>query len=473
MLKTRLIAPYQHEGVKWLVERELARTYPGGFLCDEMGLGKTVQLIATMLANPKPRTLVVVPKSLVSQWHDEIRRFTSFSVCVFDGPSRVLEDADVTVAPYSVLAPRNGSPITPLHKTRWGRVVMDEGHEIRNPKSKTHIAARALHAHVRWIVSGTPVMNAMRDFVALCGFLGIDKRNVQAQPSDYRAKYVLRRTKADVAEFNARLALPPCDFENVELEMYPEEQELYEEVYQNAREVVSSVLGAENQGMHQMAILEALLRARQVMIWPQMYYDGVAIQREETPELWKGRSRKLERLLEMVASHPKEKALVFCSFVGEMDEIEKRLYDQGVPTWRIDGSVSKDDRETRLREFKRGPENAVFIIQIKAGGVGLNLQEATRVYITAPSWNPATELQAIGRAHRQGQTSKVVVRRLIYVGRDGPEPLPSVEQSIMGMQADKAAITAQLLNDPRLLAQVPNVTKTKLNIYAVKKIFAL
>ena len=115
----------------------------------------------------------------------------------------------------------------------------------------------------------------------------------------------------------------------------------------------------------------------------------------------------------------------------------------------------------------------MFLIQIKAGGVGLNLQEATRVYITSPSWNPATELQAIGRVHRQGQTSKVVVRRLIYTGRDGPEPLPSVEQSIMDMQAGKAAITAELLNDPRLLEQVPNATKTKLNIYAVKKIFSL
>ena len=474
LLKTRLISPYQHDGVKWLVNRENALDYPGGFLCDEMGLGKTVQMLATMCVNIHiKKTLIVVPKSLVSQWRDEIHKFTSFSVCLFDGPARVLEEADIVVAPYSVLAPRNGNPVTPLHQVRWGRVVLDEGHEIRNRKSKTHIAARALQAGVRWIVSGTPVMNAMRDFVALCGFLGIDSRNVQAQPGDYRAKYVLRRTKADVAAFNKRLELPPCDFQNIELDMYPEEQELYEEVYDRARGMVNSILQSENSGMFQMQILEALLRTRQVMIWPQLYNDGIAAQEEKVPELWTGRSRKLERLLELIASHPKERALVFCNFMGEMDEIEKRLYNQGVPTWRIDGSVEKGQREARLRDFKTGPENAVFLIQIKAGGVGLNLQEATRVYITSPSWNPATELQAIGRVHRQGQTSKVVVRRLIYVGRDGAEPLPSVEQSIMDMQAGKAAITAELLNDPRLLEQVPNMTKTKLNIYAVKKIFSL
>jgi SNF2 family DNA or RNA helicase len=115
----------------------------------------------------------------------------------------------------------------------------------------------------------------------------------------------------------------------------------------------------------------------------------------------------------------------------------------------------------------------VFLIQIKAGGVGLNLQEATRVYITCPAWNPATELQAIGRAHRTGQTQKVVVRRLIYMGEDGVEPLPSVEQSIMQLQEGKAKVCAEVLNDPKLETQVPNVTRTKITIHALRKIFAV
>jgi SNF2 family DNA or RNA helicase len=135
--------------------------------------------------------------------------------------------------------------------------------------------------------------------------------------------------------------------------------------------------------------------------------------------------------------------------------------------------VSKEQRDERIQGFKRGPKNSVFIIQIKAGGVGLNLQEATRVYITCPAWNPATELQAIGRAHRTGQTQKVVVRRLIYMGEDGAEPLPSVEQSIMQLQEGKAKVCAEVLNDPRLETQVPNVTRTKITIHTLRKIFAV
>ena len=177
LLKTRLISPYQHEGVKWLVARETAELNPGGFLCDEMGLGKTVQLIATMLINPKPRTLVIVPKSVVGQWCDELTRFApSLSVGTFDGPKRTLAYGalpNVTVAPYSVLAERKGGARCALLGVRWDRVILDEGHEIRNRKSKTHVASLELRAPIRWVVSGTPIFNSIRDFVALCAFVGI------------------------------------------------------------------------------------------------------------------------------------------------------------------------------------------------------------------------------------------------------------------------------------------------------------
>jgi SNF2 family DNA or RNA helicase len=232
------------------------------------------------------------------------------------------------------------------------------------------------------------------------------------------------------------------------------------------------VLNADNANMYQMALLEALLRVRQAMIWPQMYLDGVAKQMDSDPERWTGRSKKFEALMEMASEHPSEKTLIFTQFMGEMDELQERFTAQGVPVFRIDGSVSKEARDGRISEFKKCPaaRGPVFLIQIKAGGVGLNLQEATRVYITAPSWNPATELQAIGRAHRTGQTSKVVVRRLIYVGRDA---LPSVEQSIMQLQEGKAKVCAEILNDPRVMGALPNASKTKVNIHTLKKIFAV
>ena len=486
MLKTRLISPYQHEGLRWLVGRETASVYPGGFLCDEMGLGKTVQLIATMLVNPKPRTLIVVPKSIVGQWCSEIGRFApSLKVHAFDGAKRALPAAlpDVVVAPYSVLPQRPGAPACPLLAIEWDRVILDEGHEIRNRKSKSHIACNALQAPIRWVVTGTPVFNSIKDFVALCAFVGIPRGHVQGFTDDIRKNYVLRRTKDDVAKHNKRLELPPCDFQNLELDMYPEERDLYELVFSRGQAIVKHIFKTGTQNLHQMELLECLLRTRQVMSWPQLYLDGVAIKEESDPEPWLGRSKKMETLMELIATHPNEKSLIFTQFMGEMDEIQERLHELDIPTFRIDGSVLKEAREARIAGWKKGPKNAVFIIQIKAGGVGLNLQEATRVYITCPAWNPATELQAIGRAHRTGQTQKVVVRRLIYCGEEAKGPigadgqptggLPSVEQSIMHLQEGKAKVCAEVLNDPRLETQVPNVTKTKINIQTLRKIFAV
>lgn len=473
MLKTRLISPYQHEGVTWLLRREMAPQFPGGFLCDEMGLGKTVQLIATMLANPKPRTLIIVPKSIVGQWVSEIARFgPSLTTFAFDGANRRLPDvlptSAVVIAPYSVLPHRPGAPQCPLLAYQWDRVILDEGHEIRNQKSKSHIACRALKAPIRWVVSGTPVFNSIKDFVALCGWVGIPRNVVQGYTADVRAKYVLRRTKDDVARHNERLRLPPCDFQNLELEMYPEEKELYGAVFEKARGIVSHIFKTGNAALHQMELLECLLRVRQVMTWPQLYIDGIALKEDADPELWTGRSRKMETLMENIQEHPGEKALVFTQFMGEADEIQQRLHDAKIPTFRIDGSVLKEARDTAIASFKKGPPNSVFIIQIKAGGVGLNLQEATRVYVTTPSWNPATELQAIGRSHRTGQTQKVVVRRLVYVGS---ETLPSVEQSIMQLQEGKAKVCAEILNDVRIETAVPNVSRNKINVQTLKKIF--
>ena len=481
MLKTRLISPYQHDGVRWLVARELAQTYPGGFLCDEMGLGKTVQMLGTMLVNPKPRTLIVVPKSIVGQWCAEIKRFApSLTVRAFDGAKRVVPDPlpNVVVAPYSVMAARRDAPPCPLLAIQWDRVILDEGHEIRTPRSKTHKACLELKAPIRWIVTGTPVFNSMKDFVALCRFLGMDRNVVQGYTDRIRETFVLRRTKADVAEHNARLALPPCDFENLELEMYPEEKDLYRDVFDTSHEIVRQIFKTGTAHLHQMELLECLLRVRQVMTWPQLYLDGMAIKNEAEPEPWLGRSRKMETLIETIKTHPKEKTLVFTQFMGEMDEIQRRLAAEGIPSLRIDGGVSKDQREARITEFKKAASDPapVFVIQIKAGGVGLNLQEATRVYITCPAWNPATELQAIGRAHRTGQTRKVTVRRLIYVGDEGGAtrpPLPSVEQSIMQLQEGKARVSAEVLNDPRLMTQVPNAPRTKINIQTLAKIFAV
>ena len=477
-LKGRLIAPYQREGVTWMLWRELQKDSPikGGFLCDEMGLGKTVQIISTILGNPGKKTLVVVPKSIVTQWKDEIEKFApDLKVFMHDGPTRStdakdFEPFDVVIAPYSVMVTKGKPKGTPtmMHAIKWGRIVLDEGHEIRNVSSKLNASIKTLQSKIRWVISGTPVYNSIKDFVALCGFLGIPQNMVQGMQLKIKETFVMRRTKQDVAEFNKRLELPPCDFQNVEIEMLPEELALYEQVFEESRETIKELFAnADNVGMHSMHILECFLRTRQAMIYPQLYYDGMAKKNEEVPEEWDSPSKKMDTLLELIESHPKEKSLVFCQFMGEMNHIETMLDDRGIETFRIDGSVERDARTMRIKEFKESKKGCVFLIQIKAGGQGLNLQEATRVYITSPSWNPATEMQAIARSHRTGQTQRVVVRKLVY---KGTEELPSIEETMMALQNHKATVCAEVLNDPRLATQIP-VASNNVSIKDIKKIF--
>jgi len=466
-LNGRLFAPYQREGVLWMLTMEGQKSGPkGGFLCDEMGLGKTVQLVTTMLGNPKPRTLIILPKSIITQWAEEINRFApNLTINIFDGPDRRIKEADVTLAPYTLLTTKEGT--TPLHMVQWDRVILDEAHEIRNKKSKLFKSVCRLQTQIKWIVTGTPVFNSMEDFVSLCTFLGLSKVVVQGMTSKIKDIYILRRTKEDLAKINERLRLPPCQFENVELEMFPDEKQLYEIVFLEAQDTIREAFRhAQSLNAKNMVILECLLRARQAMIWPQMYLDGVAKQNETQAEKWVGRSNKMETLFRMINGHPDEKTLIFCQFRGEMNYIQSQLKS---PVFRIDGSVPKEERVKQIEGFKKAAPGAIFIIQIKSGGQGLNLQEATRVYITAPSWNPATELQAIGRSHRTGQTKPVYVKKLVY---KECSRFVSVEEEMMALQGHKSIVCSKVLNDERIENQIPvNRTSDKISILDIKKIF--
>lgn len=252
----------------------------------------------------------------------------------------------------------------------------------------------------------------------------------------------------------------PLSFSNVELEMHPEEEQLYQEAYLAGQGFIREAGTSANS----MEILECLLRIRQVMVWPQLYLDGMAVKHGTDPVAYTGRSRKHEFLVESIASHPDEKSLVFTQFTGETDRIQELLVGRGVPVFRLDGNVDTNERVERIAAFKHAAPNAVFLIQIRAGGVGLNLQEASRVYITAPAWNPATELQAIGRSHRTGQSRPVIVRKLLY--KDISDQLPSIEEAIVNLQLSKSKVCADVLGDRKLELQVPGVVSMKLRTIA-------
>ena len=447
-----------------MLEREHSSMGPkGGFLCDEMGLGKTAQLVTVIKRNKTGPTLVVVPKSIVTQWKNEIHKFApELSVFVYDGIKRTRDASefqrhDVTVCPYSLL-----TEDTPLvHRIEWGRVILDEAHEIRNRRSKRFKSAMKIESTYRWVVTGTPVFNEVDDFVSLCAFIGIGRVDVQCNLETIREKFIIRRTKN-------KDSIPECHFENVELEMYPEEKTLYAQAFSEAQEMIREMMKRAkahgNSTMYNMDILEQFLRARQVMAWPQLYIDGMAKKLDEEMNAWTGRSKKMETLFESIAQHPDEKTLIFCQFKGEMNYIQEKLT---CPVFRIDGTCSKERRESQLAEFNRAPQNSVFLIQVKAGGQGLNIQSASRVYITSPSWNPGTELQAIGRCHRTGQKREVYVKKLIY---KGDEKYPSVDESIVALQVTKSMEYARVLGDERLKTQLPGKSES-LSISEIRNIF--
>ena len=447
-----------------MLEREHSSVGPkGGFLCDEMGLGKTAQLVTVIKRNKTGPTLVVVPKSIVTQWKNEIHKFApELSVFVYDGIKRTRDASefqrhDVTVCPYSLLT--EDAPL--VHRIEWGRVILDEAHEIRNRRSKRFKSAMQIGATYKWVVTGTPVFNDVRDFVSLCTFIGIDRVDVQCNLETIREKFIIRRTKN-------KDSIPECHFENVELEMYPEEKTLYAQAFSEAQEMIREMMKRAkahgNSTMYNMDILEQFLRARQVMAWPQLYIDGMAKKMDEEMNEWNGRSKKMETLFEMIEQHPDEKTLIFCQFKGEMNYIQEKLT---CPVFRIDGTCSKERRESQLAEFNRAPQNSVFLIQVKAGGQGLNIQSASRVYITSPSWNPGTELQAIGRCHRTGQKREVYVKKLIY---KGDEKYPSVDESIVALQVRKSLEYAEVLGDDRLKTQLPGKSEG-LSISEIRNIF--
>jgi SNF2 family DNA or RNA helicase len=450
-LKASLFGPYQREGVKWLVTHEYS-DIKGGFLCDEMGLGKTIQMIATMCYNPLPNTLIIVPNSLVHQWIDEVKKFSNLTVSILTG----VPTTQVSITTYSRFVKK--SLLLPIiHSQKWDRVIMDEGHEVRNAKSQRFRNISDIKKDITWVLSGTPVYNSERDFRALTHL--ITEKNYD---DIKREDIVLRRTKADVEEFNENLRLPECIFENIELERYPEEEYVNTMVYDKYMGLLNE---ADDMAVN-MIMLEGLLRLRQIGIHPKIFLDAVYPVDHPKREYNAG-SCKLDTLTRLIGEHPDEKTLIFTQFRAEMDIIKSMLPDRQV--FMLDGRIDQGDRKNTIENFNKADAGAVFIIQIKTGGQGLNLQEATRIYITSPSWNPATELQAIGRSHRTGQKKTVVVKKLVYVKTE--DNSPSIEESIVELQDQKSIVCAKVLNDTRLLSKIPKMRNPDM-IKALRHFFA-
>lgn len=474
-MATLTITPHEHQqkGITWMLAKELTETIKGGILADEVGLGKTIQSIGIICKNPVPNTLILVPKSLVNQWHYEINKFSSnikVHICE-DKQVPSLDPTQVNVVISSITQIYGRFPkgsamgekykLTQFHTTMWDRLIIDEAHSIKNRKSKLHRACLDLKTRYSWLLTATPIMNRMTDFVNLMGFFGYTQIECQTKKMEIANKMILRRTKEQVKHSDVSLDLPKLETTICEVDFQTkEERDLYCEVFNRMKAEIKE-LKRDRENNNVMEALERLLRIRQISIHPQLYYDGMGKKNKHEPEQYTGNSTKLETLVELLKEKPSdEKAIVFCQFIKEMKIYEKRLENEGYNTLMINGSLTLEERTSRIAEFKTDKTKTIILIQINTGGCGLNLQEANWVYITAPTWNPCMEYQAIGRAHRSGQTKPVNVKKIVLNGEETSE-FSYVEASIVALQEDKQKIVREILADDSLDEGVKSVRVQK------------
>jgi SNF2 family DNA or RNA helicase len=390
-----------------------------------MGLGKTIQVIYTMKVNKVPNTIIIVPNSLVSQWESELKKF----------------DVSATITTYSKFVKENE-----YMSKYWDRVVLDEAHDIRTQSSKRFQNICKIPSRIRWVITGTPVYNKESDYRSLKNFV-LQKRVCIA-----RRDILLRRTKDDVG-----YELPQLHVDIVELEMNKDEWSEYTEYFEECTE----------KSLDGFKYLSALLKLRQLSIHPRLCNTTYA-----------GRSNKIDEMIRDIKRHPCEKSIIFCQFHKEMDIITEELV--GYTVLRLDGNVPTDERQDMVDFFNESRRKSgkpfdemcpapVFIIQIKTGGQGLNLQQATRIYITSPAWNPATELQAIARAHRTGQTRDVYVKKYIYTSLSAD--VNSFDEAVILLHNDKNNVCADILDDVRIKSQIP-VNLKNIAAQAIRKIFS-
>jgi SNF2 family DNA or RNA helicase len=449
-----VLRPYQKQGVYWM--HFLAENGLGGILADEMGLGKTVQALA-LLGTIKGRKLVVAPSSLLTNWQREAERFLPGArVLVLSGAqrhekfAREWAAADLVITSYPLLR----LDAERLCAEKFAAVILDEAQHIKNPDSQAAQAAYRLRAERRFVLTGTPVENAVRDVWSLLhflmpGYLGTraDFKERYEQPvsqepggSEHRrmiqrlAPFVLRRTKKAVAP-----ELPDKIEQVVWCELSGAQREAYTKLVDLSRREVSKAEGLKNQGQARMLMLTALLRLRQACNDLRLLGEGFAGGLEADAVKDSGKLEALEELLRE-ALDGEHRVLLFSQFSSMLDLLQAWLEERGIAFCRLDGSTR--DRSAQVDRFQTGTV-PVFLISLKAGGVGLNLTAADTVVHFDPWWNPAVEAQATDRAHRIGQKSMVTSYKFITRG--------TVEEKILQLQQRKRSLLEALVESEQPL----------------------
>ena len=438
------LRPYQRAGYNWL--RFLNEYKLGGCLADDMGLGKTVQTL-TMLQAEKDAgagtTLLIMPTSLIYNWEMEANKFTpELRILNYTGTLRNkdikrFENYDLILTSYGITR----LDVELLQQFYFNYVILDESQVIKNPTSNIAKAVRELKSRHKLVLTGTPIENTTMDLWSQMSFINpgilgtqtyfrnefqypIEKKNDEGRSKKLHAvikPFILRRHKSQVA------TELPEKVENIQYcSMSTDQEKRYEEVKTHYREKIFKLIDQEGLGNSRFMILEGLTKLRQIANHPRMVEQG-----------YTGDSGKLEDVTYMLENAVAEghKVLIFSQFVKHLELVRQYLKTHKIDFAYLDGSST--DRKEQVERFNREPNLKVFLISIKAGGLGLNLTEADYVFILDPWWNPAVEAQAVDRAHRIGQKKKVFTYK--FITRN------TVEEKILMLQKRKLKLTTELI----------------------------
>ena len=445
-----ILRPYQVHGFHWL--NYLHEVKWGGILADDMGLGKTIEALSFLhhykQTHGKLNAIVVCPTTLMFNWENEIKKFTpDLTYHIHHGGDRArnkiaLNEYNVIITTYGTLR----SDIKLLIEIPFDYVVLDESQAIKNPASKVTRAACLLQSKHRLCMSGTPLQNNTFDIFAQMNFLNpgmlgsmeffrqefavpIDKFGEQDRKDHLRKllfPFILRRTKEQVAK-----DLPEKTETILFCEMEDEQRKVYDAYRNDYRDKILGTIESQGIQKSQLTILQGLMKLRQIC-------DSPAILNET--DKYPNHSIKLDELArEITENIGDHKALIFSQFLGMLALIKNKLKELDVKFEYFDGSTSAQERERAIQSFQNNEECRIFLISLKAGGVGLNLTAADYVYIVDPWWNPAVEQQAIDRTHRIGQTKNIFAYRMIC--KD------TIEDKILQLQDKKRVLAKDLITD--------------------------
>ncbi len=443
---------YQRDGFRWLAY--LWQTGLGGILADDMGLGKTLQalaLVAHARAHGAGPFLVVAPTSVVATWAGEAATFTpGLEVrTVTESQARrgttvaeVREGADVVVTSYTLFRLEQEA----YADAAWGGLVLDEAQTVKNHHGKTYQAVRRIDVPFRLAVTGTPMENRLMELWSLLSIVApglypwpqrflelvanpVERLGDRAVLDRFRQRvrpFLLRRTKETVAA-----DLPAKQEQVLDVTLTPRHRAVYETHLQRERQAVLGLV--DDFERHRIAIFRSLTRLRQLSLDAALVdeaYAGIGSAKVDV---------LVDHLLELAAEG--HRALVFSQFTTFLRRVRERLAAEGIGSSYLDGRTRR--RADVVEGFRSG-DDPVFLISLKAGGVGLTLVEADYVFVLDPWWNPAVEAQAVDRTHRIGQRRQVFVYRLVATD--------TIEEKVMALKARKAALFARVVDDDALMA---------------------